>query len=79
LFTGVLVERIARQVRAWAERHPDSEVVVGEHIGVDDRLVDLVWQRFDEARSGPVHMNCDGCLHRVAPPVEPDAAPRSIT
>jgi precorrin isomerase/sirohydrochlorin ferrochelatase len=71
LFTGVLVERIGQQVRAWAERHPDSEVVVGQHIGIDDRRVDLVWQRFDEAQAGPVHMNCDGCLHRVAQVAEP--------
>jgi precorrin isomerase/sirohydrochlorin ferrochelatase len=78
LFTGVLVERIGRQVEAWAEDHPDCEVVVGRHIGVDERLVDLVWQRFDEARSGPVHMNCDGCLHRVAPPGEEYRAVRTL-
>jgi cobalt/nickel transport system ATP-binding protein len=65
LFTGLLVERIGRQARSWAERHADTEVAVASHIGVDPGLVELVWRRFDEAAGGPVHMNCDGCLHRI--------------
>jgi precorrin isomerase/sirohydrochlorin ferrochelatase len=68
LFTGLLVERIDAQVEEWATGHPDARVVIAGHMGVDDRLVALVWHRFDEAAGGPVHMNCDGCLHRVALP-----------
>ena len=32
--------------------HPDTEVVVGGHMGVDERLVELAWARYDEALSG---------------------------
>lgn len=68
LFTGVLVERIAEIASRWGEAHGDVEVAVGPHMGVDDRLVELAWARYDEALGAPVHMNCDGCLYRVALP-----------
>jgi precorrin isomerase/sirohydrochlorin ferrochelatase len=68
LFTGLLVERIAAQAAAWQARTPGTSVVTGLPMGVDRRLVDLVWERFDEAATGPVHMNCDGCLYRAALP-----------
>jgi sirohydrochlorin cobaltochelatase len=68
LFTGLLIDRIERQARAWGELHPGTEVVLGAHMGVDPRLVELVWERFDEASGGPVHMNCDGCLYRAPLP-----------
>jgi len=64
LFTGVLVDRIAEQAAAWAAANPAAAVVTAPHMGPDDRLVQLVWNRYDEALTGPVHMNCDGCLHR---------------
>jgi precorrin isomerase/sirohydrochlorin ferrochelatase len=64
LFTGLLVERIAEQARAWASAHPGIEVVVGGHMGVDPRLVELAWHRYDESAGGPVQMNCDGCVYR---------------
>lgn len=68
LFDGLLIERIRRQVAEWAGRRPDHAVVTGRHMGVDPRLVSLAWHRVDEARGGPVHMNCDGCLHRTPIP-----------
>jgi len=68
LFTGLLVDRIAAQAAAWAQDHPGTAVVMGEEMGVDPRLVELTWARYDEAVAGPVHMNCDGCLHRVPLP-----------
>jgi sirohydrochlorin cobaltochelatase len=68
LFTGLLVERIGDTARAWAASHPDTEVAVGSHMGLDDRLVELVWGRYDEAVGIPVTMNCDGCLYRVPLP-----------
>ena len=68
LFTGLLVDRIAEQAGAWAHAHPGTEVVVGRHMGVDPRLVDLAWHRYDEAVGGPVRMNCDGCVHRAPMP-----------
>jgi sirohydrochlorin ferrochelatase len=68
LFTGLLVDRIGEIARAWAGEHPDTEVVVGSHMGIDDRLVELTWARYDEALGAPVTMNCDGCLYRVPLP-----------
>jgi len=59
LFTGVLVERIGAQARAaGAIPHP--------HLGVDDRLVHLVLERYREALGGQARMNCDGCKYRLA-------------
>lgn len=68
LFTGVLVERIARQAAAWAEEHPEVEVVAGAHLGPDPRLVRLVEERYRETLEGDVRMNCDLCVYRQAIP-----------
>jgi sirohydrochlorin ferrochelatase len=68
LFTGLLVDRIGEIARTWAGEHPDAEVAVGSHMGIDDRLVELTWARYDEALGAPVTMNCDGCLYRVPLP-----------
>jgi sirohydrochlorin cobaltochelatase len=67
-FTGLLVDRITDQAHAWADAHADAEVVLGNHMGVDARLITLVWDRFDEAVSGQARMNCDGCLYRSPVP-----------
>jgi sirohydrochlorin cobaltochelatase len=37
-------------------------------MGIDDRLIELTWSRYDEALGAPVAMNCDGCLYRVPLP-----------
>jgi precorrin isomerase/sirohydrochlorin ferrochelatase len=68
LCTGLLVDRIGHQAREWAAAHPGLEVSVGQHIGVDERVVELVWSRYDEVLHGPVSMNCDGCLYRTPLP-----------
>lgn len=68
LFTGVLVERIGKLAREWAERHPDVTVVVGREFGPDRRIAELVLERYAEAVAGDAWMNCDGCLYRVPLP-----------
>jgi precorrin isomerase/sirohydrochlorin ferrochelatase len=68
LFTGVLVERIEAQAADWAASHPGTEVTLAHHMGLDERLVELVWDRYEEVAHGPVHMNCDGCLYRAPLP-----------
>ena len=68
LFTGLLVDRVGKLARAWASEHPDTEVALGAHMGIDDRLIELTWTRYDEALGAPVTMNCDGCLYRVPLP-----------
>ncbi|MGH9126694.1 MAG: sirohydrochlorin chelatase [Acidimicrobiales bacterium] len=68
LFTGVLVQRIAAQARAWADEHPDLKVRVGPELGHDRLLAELVLERYREARQGDTRMNCDCCTYRVALP-----------
>lgn len=76
LFEGVLVERISAQVAAWAEERtatpppwgPPPRVEVGDPLGIDDRLADLVVARHHEAVHGAVRMNCDLCTYRVRLP-----------
>jgi cobalt/nickel transport system ATP-binding protein len=68
LFTGLLVDRIRQQARAWAERHPDVEVVVGSELGPDERVGRLVIERYDEALTGGAVMNCDCCIYRTGLP-----------
>jgi len=68
LFDGLLVDRIREQVTAWTAGRPAVAAATGTHIGVDARVVDLAWRRYDEARAGAAHMNCDGCLYRTPLP-----------
>jgi sirohydrochlorin ferrochelatase len=64
LFTGVLVERIAAQARAWR----GADVVVGDHLGAVEPVANLVLERYREALEGGALMNCDLCIYRVALP-----------
>lgn len=66
LFTGILVERMARQSRLWASEHGGLEVRTGRHLGPDPRIAQLVWERYGEAVRGEARMNCDCCVHRVS-------------
>jgi cobalt/nickel transport system ATP-binding protein len=68
LFTGLLVDRIGRQARAWADRYPEVDVVMGSELGPDEGVGRLVLERFDEARTGGAVMNCDCCIYRTALP-----------
>jgi sirohydrochlorin cobaltochelatase len=65
LFAGVLIDRIKLQAVEWADLHLDTTLSFADELGVDDRLVSLVWQRYDEAIGGDAVMNCDGCIHRT--------------
>jgi sirohydrochlorin cobaltochelatase len=38
------------------------------YFGPDARVADLVLERYREAHSGDIRMNCDVCVHRVALP-----------
>lgn len=68
LFTGRLVERIGDQALAWCASHPPTRVVVGEVMGPDMRIADLVLERYREAVAGGAHMNCDCCIYRAPMP-----------
>jgi len=68
LFAGVLVDRVGDRARHWAAEHGDVEVAVAAHLGPDPRLAGLVVERYREASSGDVRMNCDLCVYRVRLP-----------
>jgi sirohydrochlorin cobaltochelatase len=68
LFPGVLPSRVARQAAEWAEAHPGVEVRCTDVIGDCDELASVVWERYNEAVSGNVSVNCDTCMYRVALP-----------
>ena len=81
LFTGVLVPRIYAQAAEWAADFPELTVVGGPHLGPDRRLARLVLERYREALTGPVRMNCDLCTYRVRLPGYEDkvGTPISLT
>lgn len=79
LFTGVLVDRIGDQSRAWAACHHDVEVRVGRHLGADPRIAGLVRERYREALAGDARMNCDCCVHRIRLPGVPSTTSISST
>jgi sirohydrochlorin cobaltochelatase len=68
LFTGILEERIREQSEAFAAANPDVEVRYAGYFGPDERVADLVVERYTEAVEGDIRMNCDVCVHRVALP-----------
>ena len=68
LFAGVLPDRVVTQSREFAARHHGLEVAVAGVIGACDELAGLVQERYDEALSGDIRMNCDTCAYRVALP-----------
>ena len=68
LFTGVLEERIREQSEMFAAAHPGLELRYAGCFGPDEKLADLVVERYTEAVDGDIRMNCDVCVHRVALP-----------
>ncbi|MDQ4130225.1 MAG: hypothetical protein M3133_04425, partial [Actinomycetota bacterium] len=68
LFTGVLLRRIHAEALAFATANPGLDIVVTDHLGADRRVARLVLERFDEARAGRAHPNCDLCQYRVPLP-----------
>ncbi|MFE0356913.1 sirohydrochlorin chelatase [Streptomyces nigra] len=68
LFTGILPDRVRRQTEEWAAAHPDVEVRSADVIGPEPELLDLVWERYEEAVRGDLRMNCDSCVYRIALP-----------
>ena len=68
LFPGILPDRIVSQTEAFALEHPFMTIDVAGLIGDCDELADLVIERYLEAVSGDIRMNCDTCIYRSAMP-----------
>jgi sirohydrochlorin cobaltochelatase len=68
LFTGVLEERIRQQAEEFANANRDVNVCYAGYFGPDQRVADLLVERYTEAIGGDIRMNCDVCVHRAALP-----------
>jgi len=68
LFDGVLPRRVVAEARAFAAAHPDVVVRTAGHLGDSDTLARLAVERYHEALTGDIRMNCDTCAHRVLLP-----------
>ncbi len=68
LFTGVLIERIARQVARLEKQYPTVSFGLGKYIGFADAIYELLDQRVTDAqgegRDEPKMLECDGCKYR---------------
>ncbi len=69
LFTGVLMERIARQVARLKTQYPTTSFGLAKYIGFHDAIYDLLDERVAEAQGKgvddePKMLECDGCKYR---------------
>ncbi|MDQ6989039.1 MAG: sirohydrochlorin chelatase [Mariprofundaceae bacterium] len=68
LFTGVLIERIARQVARLSQQYPTTSFGLAKYIGFDDAIYTLLDERVSEAIGEgvdePKMLECDGCKYR---------------
>jgi sirohydrochlorin ferrochelatase/(2Fe-2S) ferredoxin len=62
---GVLTERIRDRTLAFDEEYPYVEAAAGDPLGTDSRLLDVLGDRWQEARTDSVAMSCDTCKYKV--------------
>ncbi|MES3516041.1 MAG: CbiX/SirB N-terminal domain-containing protein [Natronomonas sp.] len=62
---GVLTERIRERTREFDDDYPYVAAAAGDPLGTDERLLAVLADRFEEARSGDVSMSCDTCKYKV--------------
>jgi sirohydrochlorin cobaltochelatase len=68
LFPGVLPDRVAQQAEDYARAHPGLDIRCADVLGDCDEIAALVYERYREALSGDIRMNCDMCVYRTALP-----------
>jgi len=68
LFPGVLPDRVAEQAAGYAAAHPELDIACAGVLGDCDEIAALVYERYHEALSGDIRMNCDMCVYRIAMP-----------
>jgi len=68
LYTGVLIERIARQVTRLSQQYPTTSFGLAKYIGFSDSIYDLLDERVADAIGQgvdePKMLECDGCKYR---------------
>ena len=62
---GVLTGRIRDGAADFDEEYPYVEAACGDPLGTDPRLLDVLSDRWQEARTGSVEMSCDTCKYKV--------------
>jgi sirohydrochlorin ferrochelatase/(2Fe-2S) ferredoxin len=62
---GVLTDRIRERTAEFDADYPYAVAGCGEPLGTDDRLLEVLADRFEEARTGDVSMSCDTCKYKV--------------
>jgi sirohydrochlorin cobaltochelatase len=68
LFPGVLPDRVAEQAADYGRTHPELDIRCTDVLGDCDELAGLVYERYQEALTGDIRMNCDMCVYRAAMP-----------
>jgi len=68
LFPGVLPDRVTEQAAAYAADHPELDIRCSDVLGDCDEIAALVYERYHEALTGDIRMNCDMCVYRIARP-----------
>ncbi len=62
---GVLTSRIRETTAAFDADYPYVEAAAGAPLGTDRRLLDVLADRWQEARTESVQMSCDTCKYKV--------------
>lgn len=62
---GVLTGRIRERTREFDAEYPYVRAATGDPLGTDDRLLSVLTDRWQEARSGSIEMSCDTCKYKV--------------
>jgi sirohydrochlorin ferrochelatase/(2Fe-2S) ferredoxin len=62
---GVLTGRIRDGASEFDEEYPYVDAACGDPLGTDSRLLDVLADRWQEARTGSVEMSCDTCKYKV--------------
>jgi sirohydrochlorin cobaltochelatase len=68
LFPGVLPDRVAEQAARYAAAHPGLDITCTDVLGDCEEIAALVFERYREALTGDIRMNCDMCVYRIAMP-----------
>jgi len=62
---GTLTGRIVDTAESFNDEYPYVAAGAGDPLGVDDRVVDVLADRWRAARSDSVEMSCDTCKYKV--------------
>ncbi|WP_353634235.1 CbiX/SirB N-terminal domain-containing protein [Halobacterium sp. NMX12-1] len=62
---GVLTGRIRDGAAEFDDEYPYVDAACGDPLGTDPRLLDVLGDRWQEARTGSVEMSCDTCKYKV--------------